>query len=391
MSNKLLKILLLVSLISTFTPMFAASDPAISLGKIVNVHSTILAEDRELLINLPKGYNRYTNRTYPVFVVLDGRFNFKATASIIHSLAEGGAIPRMIVVGVANTNRWRDLTPVPGLGIPGTGGGDKFLRFLGEELLPWLEKNYRMNGFKVLSGHSLGGLTTLNVLEKAPQLFDAYLALRPTLNWDSGTVLKQQIQTIKTHSSLDKMLYLAIANEQLVRPYYNSLVNMLETDAPDDLKWTSDLFEQYDDHKSVRISGGIAGIRWVFRGWRLTSKQIINLTDEEVVQWHVSATKRYKQVLFWEMEDMTNAAYWGLHNKATKKRAMYLFNLAVKRWPESAYAWSCLGEGLERLGKTREALKQMKKALAMAIEEKNGDLSYYQGMVDRVSKKLLAM
>ena len=85
---------------------------------------------------------------------------------------------------------------------------------------------------------------------------------------------------------------------------------------------------------------------------------------------------------------MTNAAYWGLYDETTRDRAMQLFRLAVKRWPDSAYAWSCLGEGLERTGKLVEALKEMEKALAMATEAKHQDLPYFQGMVDRVRGNL---
>ena len=67
---------------------------------------------------------------------------------------------------------------------------------------------------------------------------------------------------------------------------------------------------------------------------------------------------------------------------------MELFRLAVTQWPESAYAHSCLGEGLERTGHLEEALAEMELALKMARDSGVFDLPYFEGMVNRVSEGL---
>ena len=386
--HKQLIFLLLITQLWATTASTANADTAITVGKLHTLSSEVLAEERDLLVYLPNGYDAQSKQSYPLLLVLDGRMNFKMTASTIHSLAEGGAIPRMIVVGVANTDRWRDLTPVPGFGIAGTGGGDDFVAFVKDELMPWIDQHYRLNGFKVISGHSLGGLTTLHLMNRAPELFDAYVSLSPSLEWGEGFMVNRHREQYGEQKPLDKMLYLAIADEQMERPYYDQLVSVLRENAPPGLAWNSELFENSDDHMSIRVSGALSAIRWVFNDWRLTSAQVYQRTDQQVNEHYANAANRFKQPRKWGLMDMTNAAYWGLYKPETAERAMHLFNLAVQRWPESAYAWSCLGEGLERTGKPNEALAIMRKALAMAKAAEHQDVPYFQGMVDRVAAHL---
>jgi len=161
-------------------------DTAVVLGHRHVLRSELLGEDRELSVYLPNGYESSESLRYPLVVLLDGRMAFTSMAAMIHTLSEGGAIPRAIVVGILNTDRWRDLTPIEGMGIPGTGGGEAFLASLAGEILPYIDSKWRTNGFRVFSGHSLGGLTTLNALQESPGLFDAYLSLSPSLEWGEG-------------------------------------------------------------------------------------------------------------------------------------------------------------------------------------------------------------
>ncbi len=362
--------------------------PGLTVGTRHVMNSDLLDEERELLVYLPNGYDDSPERRYPLFVVLDARASFRPMAMMIHTLSEGRAIPRMIVVGIVNSNRWRDLTPVEGMGIPGTGGGADFLASLESEVVPFIDAHWRTNDFRVFSGHSLGGLTTLNVLQGAPDLFDAHIALSPSLEWGEGFMIERHRDFLRRTPSIDKMLYLAIADEQMERPYYDEMVELLQRQAPSDLLWTSDVFEAEDDHMSIRITGGLAGIRWVFRDWRLTSRRLYAMSTEEIEHHYVEATRRYKEPRALGIMEITDAAYWGIYDPGRVDRAMELFHLAVERWPDRAYPYSCLGEGLERTGHLEAALEQMERALEMAKEQGERDIPYYQGMVNRVREAL---
>ena len=94
-------------------------------------------------------------------------------ASIIESQAFAGTMPEMILVGIQNTNRTRDLTPTK-TERANTGGGDKFLDFIEQEVLPLVEKNYRTEPFRVFAGHSLGGLAVVYTMLSRPHLQRLY-------------------------------------------------------------------------------------------------------------------------------------------------------------------------------------------------------------------------
>lgn len=354
------------------------------------LHSDILDEDRELMIALPDRYEAAKDREYPIFIVLDARGNFKATSTMIRNLAGARVVPHMIVVGIKNTNRWRDLTPVfwDGMAVPGTGGGDNFVSFLKSELIPYIDSNWRTSGFRVFSGHSLGGLTAMNILFEQPELFDAYIAISPSLEWGNGFMLERYRKCLEKNPALDSLLHMSIADEQLERINYDRMVNLMEEKTPRGFLWTSEIFEQEDDHMSMRITGLLAGIRWVFRDWRLTSNRIYAMTDDQIKTHFVDATRRYKEPRSLGMIEMTDAGYWGIYDSKKAKRAMELFRLAVKKWPDEAYTVSCLGEGLEHLGRLDEALVEVERALRMAKESGVQDLPYYEGIVTRVRGKL---
>ena len=190
--------------------------------------------------------------------------------------------------------------------------------------------------------------------------------------------------------SLDRMLYLAIADEQMERPYYDEMIELLGREAPGDLAWTSHIFEAEDDHMSMRITGGLAGLRWVFRDWRLSSRRIYAMSTQEIERHYEAATRRYKEPRTLGMMEITNAAYWGIYDPVKVGRAMELFHLAIAKWPDRAYPYSCLGEGLERTGDLEGGLVQMERALEMAKEEGERDIPYFQGMVNRVTAALAA-
>ena len=123
--------------------------------------SKILAEQRELLVHLPNNYQQNTELNYPVLYLLDGQRNFSHAAGTLDLLNQSYMAQEMIIIAIKNTHRTRDLTPTYDesyneWGI--SGGADNFLDFIEQELIPYVNKNYRTNNYKILSGHSFGGL-----------------------------------------------------------------------------------------------------------------------------------------------------------------------------------------------------------------------------------------
>lgn len=183
---------LIVGLVAAFglTGRAAAQTP-LEIGKSYRLESRVLNEPRVFDVSLPAGYEADTATRYPVVVVLDGGEEHEIAAAIARFYATMAQLPPLIVVGVRNTDRMRDLTPAPvaGFRVPpeatNAGGADRFLAFLAQELLPHLDLTYRTTPMRVLVGHSLGGLFALHALAQQPDLFTGYVVMEPAAWWNN--------------------------------------------------------------------------------------------------------------------------------------------------------------------------------------------------------------
>lgn len=144
------------------------------VGQTHGIHSAVLKEERNYRVYLPDSYAWAKDRRYPVLYLLDGESQFLHTAASVDYLASHGEIPELIVVGLDSTVRVRDFSPTdwPEAWVGGGGAGN-FKRFLSTEFIPTIERTYRTDGFRVLSGVSAGGLFALYCLTSEPSLFRA--------------------------------------------------------------------------------------------------------------------------------------------------------------------------------------------------------------------------
>lgn len=169
----------------------------LTIGRTFSIESRILGEARMIDVSLPDGYGSNPEQRYPVLVVLDGEFEHEIAVAVARFYAGTAQLPPLIVVGVRNTDRMRDLTPAPIAGFQRppeaetAGGADRFLAFLADELIPYVDRAYRTAPLRVIAGHSLGGLFALYSLATRPDLFTGYLVMEPSLWWNKERELKE--------------------------------------------------------------------------------------------------------------------------------------------------------------------------------------------------------
>ena len=254
----------------------------IAIGKKFEIHSKVLNETRSLLVATPEGYDQETDR-YPVLYLLDGDENFAQTVGIVRSLTESDRIPPMLVVGIANTERIRDLTPPTQVEIenrfhPKNGGADIFLRFISGELIPYVNGHYRTRPYKVLVGHSIGGLFAIYTLASSPTLFNAYIAIDPTLPWNNQAAVTKLEAVFKDTRELPSDLYITATDEggpALSADY--KLCGILNQRTPKEFRWT---FKQMpgETHTSIPHQSIYSGLDTIFDGWHLANP--LKLYDE---------------------------------------------------------------------------------------------------------------
>lgn len=268
----------------------------ISIGQNITMHSAILDEDRQIQIALPVSYQEFSSQTYPVLYLLDGESNFHYLTGMIAKLSKAPypAIPEMIVVGIVNTDRTRDLTPsvvLPDAGEAVTkghaggknGGNPEFFQFLETEVMPQIEQQYRTTDFNLLVGHSFGGITALNHLINGNKKMNAYIVHDPSIWWDSGEMLKRY-ETLQGTEVAPTKLFVTQAGEAVKEgqiDHYNNVqgFNVYMETAP--IKGLDYTFVAYadEDHGSVPLKGNLDGLRAVFEGIRLNIKAIPDNPD----------------------------------------------------------------------------------------------------------------
>jgi predicted alpha/beta superfamily hydrolase len=234
----------------------------------VNVASKILNEERQIQVSLPTSYDSNSDISYPVLYVLDGEWNLAFFAGMLNRMHLSEAAPEYIVVGINNTNRVRDLTPTVNVDPRGPvgegGGGDTFLDFIESELIPLMNKSYRTTDFKVLAGHSIGGLLVLHSFQSRPQLFQAHFAFSPAVWWGGRETLQATKRFIKTKPLLDNYLYLNIGNEGgEMRQVYDDLHQTILKFQTINLEFSSDAFDQ--PHGLTIVAGLFNACRNLFK------------------------------------------------------------------------------------------------------------------------------
>ncbi|MBB6270254.1 hypothetical protein HDF26_000681 [Pedobacter cryoconitis] len=190
------------------------------LGTTEQIQSPQLAEKRILNIYLPEGYDKDLKATYPVIYLLDGSANedFVHISGLVQFSAMIEAMPKSIVIGIANIDRKRDFTFPTTIAqdlkdFPTTGKSEKFMAFIEKDLQPYIAQNYRTNDTKTIIGQSLGGLFATEVLLKKPSLFNNYIIISPSLWWDNQSLLTAAPQLLKSLSDKNIKVYVSVGTE----------------------------------------------------------------------------------------------------------------------------------------------------------------------------------
>lgn len=260
---------------------FWAATPGvpITIGETVQIPSKVLGETRTILISAPANYASGTER-YPVLYMTDGDAHVTHSRGTADFLSRNGLMPNLIVVGIANTNRTRDLSPTHASiktpdgkvqEIPNSGGAPKFLEFFEKELFPYVESRYRTAPYRIFAGHSLGGLLALHVLATRAEMFNAYVAASPAPNWDDDYPIRALESYFKDRKACNHALFVCMANEEEgdAKPSrFDRLVALLGGVKADGFEWGSALMAD-EDHASVVLRAHYMGLRKIFDGWRL--------------------------------------------------------------------------------------------------------------------------
>jgi predicted alpha/beta superfamily hydrolase len=372
--------------------------PTIPGVTTLRMKSEVLGEERTILVRTPYGYEANNNR-YPVLYLTDGDGHIAHTSATIEFLARNGRISELIVVGITNTDRTRDLSPThvktagPGenvLQFPTSGGGDKFLKFIETELIPDIEKRYRVQPYRILAGHSLGGLFAIHAMLARPELFNAYIAVSPALQWDNQVEVKRAEDFFKAQKELKGTLYISLGHEPgPIDDAYHQFKQVLTRNPIKGFEWEEQQMED-EDHGSVVLRSHYFGLRKIYDGWQMPRDP-----DTGAVAGGLKAAddhyKRLSEKFGFTIlvpENIVNQIGYQLLFGQKPDEAIAVFKTNVERYPGSANVYDSLAEAYEKGGRLDLAAPLYEKASMLGQQNKDPNLAIYKTNFERVSEKL---
>lgn len=178
--------------------------------------SSLTGYEYKIFVSLPAGYAD-TNKTYPTFYGLDPHLTFGMSTEVARLLAFGEELPQLILIGIGFSGPDKDMesyqvrnyVPTGRLEEPGSGGAEDFLRFLREDLIPFIGSEYRVDPEdRCFEGSSLGGIFGLYALLRHPDTFQRYIIGSPWVDEDDPQVLKLETEYAATHSDLPATVFI---------------------------------------------------------------------------------------------------------------------------------------------------------------------------------------
>ena len=378
-----------------FSIHLAAQDIAPPAPQKLTLHSNTLNEDRVVWIRTPQNYEK-TQGPFPVLYLADGPTYINLVASTMDILVLGDRMPPLVIVGIANTDRTRDMTPShadeknPDGTVhadPTSGGADHFVDFIQNELMPEIKRRYRVAPYKIVVGHSFGGLLAVHILITRPDMFQAYIAASPSLWWDNESTLHQAQDFFATHDELNKRFFFDLGNEgaEMQSPF-NALQKILADRTPKDFHWKSAVYPD-EDHGTSVLRGYYDGLREIFFDWHVPTDQdgkiIGGLQGLEAHYRELSA--RYGYEIPAERA-MNNLGYQLLADKKVAE-AIVVFKRNVELYPASANVYDSLGDGYEADNKLDLATENVQKAVEVGTKIDDPNLGAYKEHLKRLISK----
>lgn len=345
------------------------------VADIVVIHSNILGEDRRLFVYNPDDVGGNILPAYPVLYLLEENDMPMVAGTVKYLSSYNEQIPAMLVVGIEGGDRIRDLTPThalydntgqrddsPDSWLKSSGGGDKFLQFVRDEVTPYVEKHYRTAPFKMLAGHSVGGLTSVYALTAYPQLFNGYIAVSPSLWWDRGVMLSLAGSKLQIPRARKTFLYVADCPESAsFSVYMQRFLALLHTKMPAGLTFTHQFYPT-ETHGSIAAKAYYDGLRFLFPDWNIAETD----SSATLIKEHY---QRLSDRLGYSVQPpLGMVSDWGnaFLRKHMAQDAIELFSLNTHNFPKSADAHMDLGNALAASGDKAGAKDSYQKALELS-------------------------
>ena len=346
-----------------------ALNSVVAQVKYETIQSSKLEEERQIKIQLPRGYNSNENKTYPLFIVLDGDYMFEAVAGNVDYFSYWEDMPEAIVVGVNQLDKRFDDCMYSAQNSLPIETGAAFFEFIGLDLIPYIENSYRIGNFKVAVGHGETANFINYYLLKPKPLFQAYISVSPELAPNMIDYLPEVLGKIESKT----FYYLANTNNDAssikrMTEVLNKDISALEND---NLLYNFDSFEG-PTHYSISthaIPNAIEGIFKVFQP--ISRKEYKEVILELEISPVVYLEEKYQTIYdLFGLEKQILINDFKAISSAIEKNELFeyyedLGKIARKQYPETLLGGYYLGRFYEETGEPKKAMRTYQSAYTL--------------------------
>lgn len=328
------------------------------------IKSDKLGESRQIKIQLPRNYDKNLSLTYPVIVVLDGDYLFEPVAGNVDFYSYWEDMPDCIVVGIMHGEKRHDDMIYGEDGLPSETGA-QFFEFMGFELFPYIDGNFRTMNFRAIVGHEESANWANFYLFKDIPLFNAYISLSPRLSPNMENRVSERLNSMQEEQNI--FYYLATAENDIKR-HRTTITNFdksLKTLEKDNVTYNFDNFEG-GSHYSVVTSGIPKAIDYIFKAYRpITRKEYKEdiLTSEDPYQYLVDKYEMINTLFSIDKQILGNdfkAIETALRKKEDWESFEKLAKLAKENYPKSVLPMYYMAIFYEETGEAKKAVRMYK-------------------------------
>ena len=328
------------------------------------IASKVYGQDRTISVFLPNAYDRRAPDSVMVTYVLDAQYEqFRNMANAtIDYLADNVEVLPMIVVGIHSQNRSDEFLPDRQHQKEGDkqfGNSDKLERHLKEEVFPLIEKTYRARKYRAIIGHSLGGSFVINAAFDGSELFDAYLAISPNLEYDQRQILSTAAHYLETHDTLNAFIWVSAGDirdrERMFTQRMQRLDSLVRQAKPAQLIWKATPMQQRDHWTTVipSIQDGLVALTYTLM---VTPQRLEAYATDTSLSIGAQIQAFYQQAAarsgFYQLPFPREADLYGgmFKNMEKYEAAVEVLDWAISLYPDYLELYLSKGSALEALG-----------------------------------------
>ncbi len=328
-----------------------------------------LGERREIKIQLPRNYDENIEKSYPLFIVLDGDYMFEIVAGNVDYYSYWEDMPEAIVVGINQGDTRNDDCYYSEQNDLPVETGAKFFEFIGMELIPHLNSTYRTENFRVAVGHGETANFINYFLLKPKPLFQAYIAVSPSLAPSMNHYISERLKQYKTKL----FYYLATASNDIkyIKKDTEALNATITSIDNKNILYNFDSFEGATHYSTPAhaIPKALESIFYVFQPIsKKEYKESILTLETSPVEYLQEKYKVISDLFGIEKQILIND-FIAIAAAIEKKKAFEYFEdlgkIARKEYPETLLGNYYLARFLEETGEPKKAMKIYKGAYGL--------------------------